>query len=100
MKKSVCMLLACGAFFIIKNGLGDVAVQLANQEDLLVAKGEPDSQHEFEDQGQLFVQYYYQAENESFLVDVETGNVCNAYKGKQVRSCFPCTENEVSPQCP
>ncbi|MBU2878578.1 hypothetical protein Q4574_02350 [Aliiglaciecola sp. 3_MG-2023] len=100
MKKSVFIFLVCGSIFIFKSGIANDGLQLASQEDLLVAKGEPNSQHEFEDQGDLFVHYYYQTENESYLVDVETGKVCNAYTGKEVRSCFPCAENEVSFKCP
>ncbi|GAB2677765.1 hypothetical protein [Aliiglaciecola aliphaticivorans] len=100
MKKAVLLLLACGSLFNIKLGMGNEEVQFANQEDLLFVKGEPSSQKQFEDQGNIFEHYYYHTENQSFLIDVETGRVCNAYIGEQVRSCFPCTENEVSPQCP
>ena len=73
---------------------------ISNQEDLLVAKGAPSEQWQFEDQGALFEHYYYQTENASFLIDQETGLICKQYQGKSRGSCYPCEKDQVSTKCP
>lgn len=60
----------------------------------------PDTVETFNDQGMEFTHYFYSSLNHSFLVNIETGEVCHAYIGPERKSCYPCGENEVSDVCP
>lgn len=54
----------------------------------------------FTDQGAEFTHYYSPSLKRSFIVDDELGEVCKTYRGSEILSCFPCSENQVSAHCP
>ncbi len=98
MRNLIYLLLATLAFNVSAQqedvDLGDTG------ESVLAKLGEPTEIKEIQMKDKVFITYYYQNINSSYVIDKKLNIVCEAALGKTEGFCYPCDYGPEAGMCP
>jgi len=70
------------------------------RESVLEKLGEPTETKEIEMRDKVFITYYYQNTNSSYVIDKNLNMVCELAVGKTEGFCYPCDYGPEAGMCP
>ncbi|MFT7111175.1 MAG: hypothetical protein ACI843_002855 [Psychrobacter glaciei] len=98
MRNFICLLLFTLAF----NVSGQQAeIELGDTGESVLEKfGEPTETKEVQMKDKVFITYYYQNTNSSYVIDKKLNIVCETALGKTEGFCYPCDYGPEAGMCP